>query len=166
MIGPQERPRRQHSPGVVQSASDVHVAPPPLLAALLTELTALELEATDVVAALELPVVLLVVLDVVVVMPPAPPAPVLDVVPVPVPLPPVPPVPDVVVGFVLPPQLPNSVEPSAQAASTRPLVNNKARTRRRRLERMARYKYRITVGPWKRLCAIRSYDPGAWGTVT
>ena len=32
---------------------------------------------------------------------------------------------------------------------------------------MARYKYRINVGPWKGLCAIRSYDPGvlaAWGS--
>lgn len=141
----------------MQSASELHVAPPPLLAALLTALE--ELEAIEeVVAPLLLEAVVEVVLEEVVVMPPVPPAPLLEVVA----LPPVPPVPEVVVGLVLPPPSPNSVEPSAQAASARPLVNNKARTRRRRWEDMAPYKYRIDVGPWKGLCAIRLYDPGSW----
>ena len=165
-VGQKQRPRLtsrqspkavlQHSLAFVQSASELHVAPPPLLAALLTAFD--ELEATDDVVApllLEL-VVLLVVLEVVVVMPPVPPAPLLEVVAVPPPVPPVP----VVVGLVGLPPSPNSVEPSAQAARTRPLRNMKARTRTRRLEGMARYKYRINVGPWKGLCAIRSYDPG------
>ena len=157
MIGKQN-PSVQHSPALVQSASELHVAPPPLLAALLTALD--ELDTTDEVVAL-VELLELVVDDEVVVMPPVPVAvPVPVPVAVPEPVPPVPPVPDVVVGLVSPPPSPNSVEPSAQAAITRLLVNNKARTRRRRDERIARYQYRINVGPWKGLCAIHSYDPG------